>query len=478
MTRPPEAKAGQFDGRAVGGICIFLLAIVWLAFGPTLRHAFINYDDNMYIYENPAVFAGLTRRGILWAFSFAEIGHWHPVTWLSHMLDCWLFGLRPAGHHLTNVALHATGAVLLFLALKQMTGALWRSAVVAALFAIHPQRVESVAWIAERKDVLSGVFFMATLLAYLRYARKPSSIARYALVVILFALGLMSKGMLVTLPFVLLLLDYWPLRRLDLQEPEAIDESRARASLASLIVEKIPLFILSAGSCLATSLSPEKIPLALQMPFGARMENAVVSYVIYLKQMFYPSGLVLPYFNPPGGFPVVEVTAGPAILIAVSIGAFLLRTKHPYLMVGWLWYLGMMMPVIGLVQISYYARADRYTYLPQIGLYLLATWGFAELVRGWRFRRELSTVVALLLITTLTMRTHAQAAHWRDSETFWSYVLSQDPDNFLAHSNLGLALNDRGQVAAAIAHYEKAVRIQPAYAETHNNFGNALCKAG
>ncbi len=477
MADHPEAKRSADDAAATGGVCLFLAAIVWLAFGQTLGHSFVNYDDNIYIYQNATVLAGLTGRGIPWAFSFAEIGHWHPVTWFSHMLDCWLFGLRSGGHHLTNVALHATAAILLFLALKEMTGSLWRSAVVAALFAIHPQRVESVAWIAERKDVLSGAFFMATLLAYSHYVKQPSAI-RSALIAILFALGLMSKGMLVTLPFVLLLLDYWPLRRVTPEMLGALRQPEKRAGLQRIIAEKIPLLLLSAASCLMTSLSPEKIAPALQMSFPARVENAVVSYVIYLKQMVYPVGLVLPYFNSPAGFPLTLVLAALALLIAISVGTFLLRRKQPYLIVGWLWYLGMMTPVIGLVQISYYARADRYTYLPEIGLYLLATWGAVEVCRRWRGGREVLAAIALLLIAALTMLSRAQAAHWRDSETLWRYVLSQTPDNYIAHNNMGLALDEKGQTDAAITHFEKALQIQPGYAETHNNFGNALCRVG
>ena len=466
------------DGFVVVGVCIFLAIIVWLVFGQTLRHEFLNYDDDAYVYQNPYVIAGLTRRGILWAFTFADIGHWHPVTWFSHMLDCRLWGLRAGGHHLTNVLLHAAASILLFLAWKQMTGALWRSACVAALFAIHPQRVESVAWIAERKDVLSGVFFMATILAYVRYVHKGSSIVRYALIVILFALGLMSKGMLVTLPFVLLLLDYWPLQRLKPEVFKSIWQAEPRAAVLRLVAEKIPLFMLSAASCIATNLSPEKIAPAFQMSLPLRIENALVSYVIYVKQMFYPAGLALPYFNPPGGFPLWQGVVALALLIGISLGALVFWKTHPYLIVGWFWYLGMMAPVIGLVQISYYARADRYTYLPHIGLYLLATWSAAELLREWRHGREILTAAALVLITALTMSARAQASYWHDSERLWRHVLTTAPDNYVAHTNLGLALDQNGQVEAAIAEYEAALRIQPAHAATHNNLGNALLHLG
>ena len=472
------AKRGQDDRLSVAGVCIFLAALVWLAFGQTVHHAFINYDDDAYVYKNFVVRAGLTRRGILWAFTFGEIGHWHPVTWFSHMLDCQIWGLRAGGHHLTNVLLHAAAAILLFLALKQMTGTLWRSACVASFFAIHPQRVESVAWIAERKDVLSGVFFMLTILAYVRYVRKSPSLGGYALVVILFALGLMSKGMLVTLPFVLLLLDYWPLRRFTPEMLESIWHSENRARLRRLIVEKIPLFLLSIASCVMTSLSPERIAPALQMSLPSRIENVIVSYVIYVKQMLYPVGLEIPYFNPPGGFPLWQVGLALALLLGVSAGAFVFRKRRPYLIVGWLWYLGMMAPVIGLVQISYYARADRYTYLPHIGLYMMAIWGGAELFGRSRAGRYVLSVAALVMIAALVLRTQAQASFWRDSETLWTHVLMENPNNQVAHNNLGLVLADKGEIQTAIMHFEKALEIQPMYADAYNNIGTALSRTG
>jgi tetratricopeptide (TPR) repeat protein len=474
-----------YSKRAVvQGVCIFLVVLIWIAFGQTVRYGFVNYDDDIYVYQNPTVAAGFTSKGILWAFTFAEIGHWHPVTWFSHMLDCRLYGLWPGGHHLMNVLLHAAATILLFLALTQMTGGpsrprnIWRSTFVAALFAIHPLRVESVAWIAERKDVLSGVFFMLILLAYTRYVREQPSITRYSLVVIAFALGLMSKGMLVTVPFLLLLLDYWPLGRLKPETIESILPPENRATIWHLIAEKIPLFLLSAASCVVTALSPEKIAPAFRESFLLRMENAGVSYVIYLKQMFYPVGLILPYFNPPGRFPVWQMIFAAAMLIAISIGALLCWKTRPYFVVGWLWYLGMMVPVIGIAQISYYARADRYTYLPQIGLYVVMTWGVAELLGRWHRRRELLGAPALLLIAALVISSRVQASHWHNSETLWRYVLSVSPNNFVAHNNLGLVLDQTGRTEAAITEYEEALQIQPAYAETHNNLGNALSRMG
>ncbi len=463
------SRISHRDRRVVGAICVALAAIVWLGFGQTIRHQFINYDDDMYVYQNSGVLRGLTLKGIAWSFTFAAIGHWHPVTWWSHMLDCQLFGLRAGGHHLTNVTLHAAAVILLFLALREMTGSIWRSGFVAALFAVHPLRVESVAWIAERKDVLSGVFFMLTLVAYARYARGKPPVFDYLLVVLLFALGLMSKGMLVTLPFVLLLLDYWPLGRFRGQRSEI---------RSHLLMEKIPLFALSALSILATSLSPEKVGPAFRESLWARLENTVVSYVIYLEQMFYPSRLTIPYFNPPNGFSLLEVGLCMALLIAISIGVFIVWKTHPYLAVGWLWYLGMMLPVIGIVQISYYARADRYTYLPHIGLYIMIIWGAADLFARWRWRRKILATAGAIVIAGLVILTRAEASYWHDSEKLWNHALAIDPNNFVAHTNLGLALDEKGQPDAAIFEYGRALQIQPAYAEAHNNLGNALSRVG
>lgn len=460
------------DRLALGTVFIVLVSLVWLVFGQTIRHEFINYDDNMYIYENRFVQAGLTWRGLGRAFTFAEIGHWHPVTWISHMTDVWLFGGRPAGHHLINVLLHATGAGLLFLALKELTGAFWRSAFVAAVFAVHPLRVESVAWIAERKDVLSGAFFMAVLLVYARYARQPTR-GRYLFLLLLFALGLMAKGMLVTLPFVLLLLDYWPLGRL-----KAPGKNGEGISFSRLVMEKVPLFVLSAGSILATMLSPEKIAPAFQEPFLERLQSAVVSYVIYVKQLFYPADLVLPAFNPMGGFSAAVVGWAAAFLGAISVATIVCRRTQPWLFVGWFWFVGMMAPVIGLVQISYYARADRYTYLPHIGLTLMVTWGAVELLRRVPRHRAIGTAAALVILGALLLASRAHAAHWRNSETLWRYVLRVDPRNYIAHNNFALALDKSGRPQEAVLHFERALAIQPQHAESHNNFANTLASLG
>src|SRR5262245_11011654 len=343
-------------------ICLVLVVVTWAVFGQTVTHDFVNFDDHVYVYENPLIIKGLSTEGIIGAFTRTHARNWHPLTTVSHMLDCQLYGLNAAGHHLANVILHTISVLLLFLTLRQMTGALWQSAFVAALFAIHPLHVESVAWIAERKDVLSAVFFMITLAAYAHYARAPSAL-RYLLVALVFAFGLMSKAMLVTLPFVLLLLDYWPLTRIGAQK------SDVRSRLRTVTSEKLPLLALSALSCIATLFAQRQGPSAIdQLPFLWRLNNAFVSYVTYIAQMLWPARLAVFYPHPNDRLPALQVIAAIALLIAISLVVISLRRTKPYLVTGWFWYLGMLVPVIGLIQVGEQARADRYTYLPQIGL--------------------------------------------------------------------------------------------------------------
>jgi hypothetical protein len=379
----PTLPIEPVNYRAVFGVCIFLLGAIWVVFGQTLGHGFVNYDDEEYVYGNPQVIHGLNLKGVEWAFTHSVMGNWHPLTVMSHMLDCQFYGLHAGGHHLTNLLLHAATAILLFLVLRQMTGALWPSAFVAAVFAIHPLRVESVAWVAERKDVLSGLFFMLTLVAYVRYVRKPPSLGRYLMVMFLFALGLMCKPVFVTLPFVLLLLDYWPLNRV----PTATDCRNHFPIPRRLILEKLPLFGLAAASCAATLFTQTfALPSFEQISLPLRVGNALISYVTYLGQMFWPSGLAVFYPFAARDVGVARVVLSLVVLAGISTGVFVLR-RRPYLLTGWLWYLIMLAPVIGIVQVGGQAQADRYTYLPQIGLYLLLTWAAADLCAGWRYRR-------------------------------------------------------------------------------------------
>jgi tetratricopeptide (TPR) repeat protein len=459
---------GLNDRWTVLGVCIFLAVIIWVVFGQTLRYGFVNFDDNDYVYDNPEVARGLTLKGIVWAFTHVHAFNWHPLTWISHMLDCQFYGLNPGGHHLTNILLHTTATILLFLVLRRMTGFLWRSAFVAAVFAIHPLRVESVAWVAERKDVLSGVFFMLTLGAYVRYARQPWSPARYGLVALLFALGLMSKPMLVTLPCVLLLLDYWPLNRLG-----------GRRVPRRVLLEKLPLLGLVAVSCVATLFAQtEAISSFEQISLPLRVGNALISYVTYLGQMFWPSGLAVLYPFPPNGGPHWEKILAVVFLVSISAGVFVLRKTRPYLLVGWLWYLVMLTPVIGIVQVGSQARADRYTYLPQIGLYVLLTWAAADLCAGWRYRRVLLGGGSTIILAALIFFARTQTAYWRDSESLWTHTLACTSDNFTGHNNLGNARFQKGGVGDAIAQYRVALEINPDYADAYNNLGNALFQKG
>jgi len=464
---------------------LFLVAVVLLVFGQTYWHEFINYDDDWYVYNNPQVTRGLTWQGIGWAFTYSQIGHWHPLTWFSHMLDCQLYGLKAGGHHLTNVLLHAVNAVLLFLILRRMTefrsdksgggsapraGTLWPSAFVAAVFAIHPLRVESVAWVAERKDVLSGLFFMLTLGAYIRYVRGPSLLIRYLAVLLLFALGLLSKNMLVTLPFVLLLLDYWPLGRLS---TVVISRSTIQ-TLYPLLIEKFPLFLLSVASCIATSLASEKLPVSYNMTFLSRLQNGLVSYVIYLLKTILPVELAIPYPIAVQGLSLWKVAGAMLLLTTITLGVLALRKQRPYLLVGWLWYVGMLVPVSGIVQISYYAYADRYTYLPQIGLIVAVVWAIRDLTISWRNRRPILATTAGGVIAVLMVCASIQTSYWRNSESLWRHTLACIPENSRAHNNLANTLIPQGRFDEAINHYQQALRIEPNYFEVHNNLGNAL----
>jgi protein O-mannosyl-transferase len=463
-------------------ICGFLIMAVVLVFGQTVRYDFVNYDDNEYVYNNPHVINGLTAKGITWAFTTNHVSNWHPLTWLSHMLDCQLYALEPGGHHLTNVVLHTVTAILLFLVLRRMTGDLWPSAFVAVVFAIHPLRAESVAWVSERKDIMSGLFLMLTIGAYVEYVRHPFSLIRYLLIMAFFTLGLMSKPTLVTLPFVLLLLDYWPLGRLVFGENEKQPVSGpwpvGRFSiLTRLLVEKSPLFALSFVSC-ALTIWVQDEALALNMPLSLRIGNAAVSYIAYIGQLFYPVGLALLYPHPGFNLPMWKITGAILALVAVSGCVFAWRRRYPFLLVGWLWYLGMLIPMIGLVQVGIQAMADRYTYLTQVGLYIAIGWGAMHVTKTWLNRGLVCGVTAILIVALLMGCAWQQTTYWHDSETLWTRTLICTSRNFMAHNNLGFALVQAGQPQEAIVHYEKSLKINPDYSEAHFNMGCALVQVG
>jgi len=462
------AGAGRWNQRwRVPAVCLVLAAITFAVFGQTLTHGFIGYDDNDYVYDNPMVARGLTLKGIVWAFTSFHASNWHPLTWLSHMLDCQLYGLNPAGHHLTNVLLHTATVIVLFLVLRQMTGALWRSAFVAAVFAIHPLRVESVAWVAERKDVLSGLFFMLTIGAYVRYARHPWSLARYGLVALLFALGLMSKPMLVTLPVVLLLLDYWPLQRV---EP---------GKLSGLVLEKLPLLALSAASCVATLLAQHGgIQSAGSFSPPMRLANALVACIVYVGQMVWPAGLAPFYPYPLNGLPAWKVAPAGMLLAGLSAVILWQRRKQPWLLMGWFWYLVMLLPVLGVLQVGDQAHADRYTYLPQIGIYVGVTWLAAEWGAKWRVGQAALGGLMTAMLAVLMVCAWKQAAYWKNGETLWTHALACAPGNYVAHFNLGNALRLEGRMDEAISHYQNAVQIRSDYPQALNNLGKALLLKG
>src|SRR6266513_3795529 len=460
-------------------VSLFLVVITWLTFGQTIGHEFVNFDDHVYVYDNPLITKGLTVDGAIGAFTHSQARNWHPLTTMSHMLDCHLYGLKAGGHHFSNVLFHTVAVLLLFAVLRDMTGAFWRSAFVAALFAIHPLHVESVAWIAERKDVLSAVFFMLTLGAYVRYVRAPS-IGRYVAVAFLFALGLMSKPMLVTLPFLLLLLDYWPLHRFE-KPSSAKSKSKSRSWLdrqsipRQLILEKIPLLALSAGSCVATLLAQsQRVGSIDQLPFMWRVNNAFVSYVAYVWQMFWPAKLAVFYPHPNNRLPFGEVILSIAFLVAAIVVALLLRRKMPYILTGWFWYLGMLVPVIGVVQVGEQGHADRYTYLPQISLFLMVVWGAAELSVYARLKPHFVATTAAAIVVAFGWTAFVQRTHWKHSETLWNHALAVTSNNDVAHNNLGFLCADRGDMDKAISHFEAALRIRASKPERHYDLGSAF----
>jgi len=457
-------------------ISLALIAIVFLAFGQAVRYPFVSYDDGDYVYENPNVTAGFTFRGFAWAFTHVHAANWHPLTTLSHMLDCQLYGLQPWGHHLTNVSLHAAGAILLFLALRRLTGSIWASAFVAAVFAVHPLRVESVAWVSERKDVLSGVFFMLTLLAYAHYTReKRPAVGRYLTVLIVFGAGLMCKPTLVTLPFVLLLLDYWPLGRWQSVKSEGQRARSQWSAVGSLVAEKIPLFVLSAVSCVVTLYAQKQaLEARLDLSFMERAGNAMVAYVTYLAQMFYPVHLAVLYPYPENGLKLAPVLLSLLFLVVISLICVRWRRRYPFLLVGWLWYLGMLVPMIGFIQVGLQSHADRYTYLPQIGLYILVTWEVLEWLGRWRWKYGVPGITGAIVIAVLVGCSHVQTTYWQNSETLWQRALDVTSNNYVASYNLGSVLLKKGQADPARVLFQEAIRIKPDYEQAYVDMGSAL----
>jgi protein O-mannosyl-transferase len=459
-----------------------LVLAVLAVYGRSASHRFVDLDDGEYVYDNVMVTQGLTPPGIAWAFALSSYANWHPVTWLSHMTDVQVFGLDPGGHHLTSVALHAANAALLFALLLDLTGATWRSALVAALFALHPLHVESVAWVSERKDVLSTLFWLLTMLGYARFVRRGGA-ARYAWVVVAFALGLMSKAMLVTLPLVLLLVDFWPLDRLvDPDDPAR--PLRVRDRLPALVVEKLPLFALAAVFSVIAYVAQHSWGATASLdsfPLGARVANAVVSYAAYLGKTVVPVGLAAFYPHPASvgePVPLARLAVALVVLAAISIVSLAQWRRRPWLAVGWLWYLVTLLPVIGVVQIGAQALADRYTYVPLVGIFVMLAWSIPPSVERSRPLRLATGAVCAAVLVVLAALSTVQVGYWRDGVTLYTHAIAVTEKNWLAWNNLGMQRLGAGQFDAALDSFAHAVRIKPDYADGWYNEGVALGRLG
>lgn len=444
-------------------ICFGLAIITLLVYLPILRHSFINYDDPDYIVGNAHVNHGVTWSGIAWAFESAENANWHPLTWISHMIDCQLFGLQPAGHHLVNVLFHIADTLLLFLLLRNLTGTVWRSAFVAAAFAWHPLHVESVAWASERKDVLSAFFWMLTLLAYARFVKESAAHSPrlkwfYFLALLMFACGLMSKPMVVTLPCVLFLLDFWPLNRI-----WGPGSGVSGQNIFKLLLEKIPFFALTLASCVITMhVQSGARWSAASLPLPYRLENAAMSYVRYISKIFYPTDLALIYPYP-HSMPLWAVIAVVIVLGLLSVAFILQAKRFPYLIVGWLWFLGTLVPTIGIIQVGVQSMADRYSYLPSIGIFIIAAWGLNDLLGSRTETKKILPVLAVLALAAYLALTELQLSYWRNSLTVFLHTVEVTTDNYAADDCLGKTLENIGKTEAAAQYYSMAVQLEPDY---------------
>ena len=507
-----ETKVDGAAGKSGRGFSVWLVVVLVVVtiglYWPATRHDFVSYDDGVYVTENSQVQGGLTWTGLKWAFLNPVIGNWHPLTVLSHMLDCQLFGLNPWGHHLTSVLLHAVNTALVFLLFQRLTGAFWRSAMVAGLFGWHPVHVESVAWVAERRDVLSACFGLLALIYYVRYAQNKtflnttSSVAlakedqrlgaatclgeamrrrkrsgdgstfNYVLALVFFAFGLMSKAMVVTWPFVMLLLDWWPLERFKVRG--------SGFKVRSLVWEKVPFFGLAVVISIVTFVVQNQagtVTSIATLSLSERAENALISYCRYLGKMFWPVDLAVfyPYSR---HWPMEEVLLGSGLLLGITVLCIMVRRRYPFMLTGWLWYGGTLVPVIQLVQTGSHAMADRYTYVPSIGVLVMVVWGVYELTRWWRHQVMILSVAGGAAIILCLGITRQQLGYWQDSETLFRHALEVTDNNYLAHNNFGFMLAQRGQLDEAISHFQEAIWLKPDYSEAYNNLGFVFDKRG
>ncbi len=459
----------------ISWVYLLLALITFIAFEQVRHNDFIDYDDTVYVTENQNILTGLTLENIKWAFAESHFFMWHPMTSLSHMLDCEIFGLNPYWHHLISLMFHIANTLLLFTVLRQITGGLWQSAFIAAAFALHPLNVESVAWAAERKTVLSGFFWILTIAAYARYAQHPR-VANYLLVVLVFSLALMSKPITVTLPFVLLLLDYWPLNRI---ENISLTEHSSRQRIFRLVREKVPLFILSALCSTITFLAQRSgesvIPLAA-LPLRLRLTNAVVSYVRYLGKIFWPKDLAVLYPLDFAGIRYLQAVLCFLLLLIISIFAVRFGRKQRYLPVGWFWFLGTLVPVIGIVQSGGQAFADRYAYISSVGVFIMVAWGAAELLYNWKYRKSALSIAASVILFVLLTSTRTQVRFWQNSISLFEHTLSVTRNNSLIYYNLGRVYQLANNPDKAIENYREALRLAPEDPEINNNLGMMLRK--
>ena len=479
----PNAKGGRlkfhrehFEGspRIAGlSIGVALLGLIVFVFGEVIRYDFVNLDDPIYVRDNPYVQMGLTWASVSWAFTTGTAGNWHPLTWLSHMLDIQLFGAHAGAHHATSVVIHACNTLALFALLWRITGAMGRSAFVAALFGVHPLHVESVAWISERKDVLSTLFWMATVGSYVAFVRshRPRHLAATT---VFFTLGLLAKPMLVSLPLLLLLFDVWPLRRLTLLPPDI-------AAARGVVWEKAPLVAMAAAAsfvALYTQRSVGTTASLVQLTLGDRATHALIAYFTYVQQMLWPTNLSAFYPYPSQAPPIWQWVAIGASMAAISVWAVMASRRTPYIFTGWFWFVIMMLPVIGLVQIGNQSTADRYTYLPLVGLFVLFGWGVPEMLSRWPRARGTLTAVGVALVLGCAVSARQQAQVWADSETLWRHALAGNPHNYYAHGALGGALSQKGDLVSAVHHLAEAVRLKPGPPRGRTRLGRSACSPG
>jgi tetratricopeptide (TPR) repeat protein len=479
MIRRNKNFSNFFAKHSITFISLLLILLTLAVYWQVRTYDFLNFDDDLYVAKNSHVKNGITPESIIWAFTTLSTGNWHPLTWLSHMLDIQFFGMNPHAHHLINLLLHIVNSLLLFHIFKKMTGDIFRSGFIAALFALHPMHVESVAWIAERKDGLSTFFWMLTVWSYLRYV-KNQNLNRYLLLILFFTLGLMAKPMLVTLPFVLLLLDFWPQGRLRVMRSDQQKNIKPVDSAIRLLLEKTPLFLLAAASSIVTFIAQRQgrnVASFEAVPFLTRVANAIVAYVDYIEKMFWPSNMAVLYPYP-NSVSLWKIGFSCTILITVSLMVLRYVKQRPYLMIGWLWYLGTLVPVIGLVQVGNQYMADRYSYIPYIGLFIMIAWGVPGLLKQWRYKKIGIAITTTVIFTILMTITSLQARHWKNSIALFNHALKVTADNFLAHNNLGTALAEQGRIDEAIDHWLEAIRIKPDYETPYNNLGLAYEKQG